>query len=79
MLVAAAVIILRRVFRIVEFPQGHAGYVASHEVYMYLFDTLPMLGVQLLSHFIRADSVFGVGKVNKLGDRDSIIHLYERR
>ncbi|KAF2278443.1 RTA1-domain-containing protein [Westerdykella ornata] len=79
MLGAAVVIILRCVFRIVEFAQGHAGYLASHEVYMYLFDTLPMLGVQLLFHFVRADSVFGANQVEKLGDRDSIIHLYERR
>ncbi|KAB8227667.1 hypothetical protein ETB97_012168 [Aspergillus alliaceus] len=46
----AALIIFRCVYRIVEFVQGHDGYLVSHELYMYLFDTLPMLVVQLLFH-----------------------------
>ncbi|PSN66365.1 RTA1 like protein [Corynespora cassiicola Philippines] len=76
MLCAAVIIILRCVFRMIEFGQGHAGYLASHEVYMYIFDTLPMLGVQIMFHFIRANEIFG-GSVGK-GGRDSIIRLYER-
>lgn len=78
MFAAAVVIILRCVFRIVEFAQGHSGHLASHEAYMYLFDTLPMLGVQVMFHFIRANSVFGRGNLGKLENRDSIIDLYER-
>lgn len=74
---AAVVIILRCVFRIVEFAQGHSGYLASHEVYMYIFDTLPMFGVQIMFHFIRANSVFGRGRLEKL-QNGSAINLSER-
>ncbi|GCB27409.1 protein RTA1 [Aspergillus awamori] len=48
--VMAALIIFRCVYRIVEFVQGHDGYLVSHEIYMYLFDTIPMLLVQLIFH-----------------------------
>ncbi|KAH7416724.1 RTA1 like protein-domain-containing protein [Cadophora sp. MPI-SDFR-AT-0126] len=58
LLAAAAVIILRCIFRIIEFAQGHDGYVASHEVFLYLFDALPMLGVQVMFHVIHAGDVF---------------------
>ncbi|CAI6337821.1 unnamed protein product [Periconia digitata] len=78
MLCAAVVIILRCVFRIIEFAQGHSGYLASHEIYMYVFDTLPMFGVQIMFHFIRANDVFGSRAAGKLSDRESMIHLYER-
>ncbi|GFF25675.1 hypothetical protein IFM61606_09516 [Aspergillus udagawae] len=46
----AALIIFRCLYRIVEFVQGHSGYLVSHEIYMYLFDTLPMLIVQVPFH-----------------------------
>ncbi|KAL2076056.1 hypothetical protein VTL71DRAFT_999 [Oculimacula yallundae] len=55
---AATLIILRCVFRMIEFGQGHSGYLASHEVYMYLFDAFPMFMVQAMFHFIHAGDVF---------------------
>jgi magnesium-transporting ATPase (P-type) len=58
LLAAAAIIILRCVFRIIEFGQGHDGYLASHEAFLYLFDALPMLGVQIMFHVIHAGDVF---------------------
>ena len=45
-------------FRIIEFGQGHGGYLASHEVYLYIFDAAPMLVVQAMFHFIHAGDVF---------------------
>ncbi|KAI4671230.1 uncharacterized protein J4E88_009263 [Alternaria novae-zelandiae] len=76
--IAAVVIIARCIFRVIEFGQGHSGYLASHEVYMYVFDTLPMFLVQVLFHFVRADDVFGTNhrQVKKLDSE--IIGLYER-
>jgi len=76
--IAAVVIIARCIFRVIEFGQGHSGYLASHEVYMYVFDTLPMFLVQVLFHFVRADDVFGTNHraVKKLDSE--IIGLYER-
>lgn len=55
---AAGLIILRCIFRAIEFGQGHAGYLASHEVFMYLFDAFPMFVVQVMFHVIHAGDVF---------------------
>ena len=72
------IIILRCIFRVVEFSQGHDGYLASHEMYMYLFDTTPMLAVQAMFHFVHAADVFGLGTLRRLEDNASFIDLYER-
>ena len=75
---AAIIIILRCIFRIIEFAQGHNGYLASHEIYMYVFDAAPMLGVQVMMHFVYATEVFGLGKHSKLRNTDSVIDLHQR-
>ncbi|KAG0218178.1 hypothetical protein BGX33_008354 [Mortierella sp. NVP41] len=36
-------IIIRSVYRIVEFVQGHQGYLISHEVYLFVFDVVPLI------------------------------------
>jgi RTA1 like protein len=79
MVVAAAVIIICRcVFRVIEFAQGHTGYLVSHELFMYLFDAAPMLIVQVMMHFVYAAQVFGVGRFSRLGKTESVIDLYQR-
>jgi hypothetical protein len=78
LLCAAVIIIIRCIFRVVEFSQGHDGYLASHEVFMYVFDTAPMFAVQFMFHFVHAADVFGLGTLGKLADNESYIHLYER-
>lgn len=78
LLCAAVIITMRCVFRILEFAQGHNGYIASHEVYMYLCDAIPMLGVQVMFHFVHASNVFSLENLSKLGNRDSLIDLYIR-
>ncbi|PLB48729.1 RTA1 like protein [Aspergillus steynii IBT 23096] len=47
----SALIIIRCIFRIIEYIQGADGYLATHEVYLYVFDTLPMFVVQVIFHF----------------------------
>lgn len=79
MVVAAAVIvILRCAFRVVEFAQGHSGYLASHEIFMYIFDAAPMLVVQVMMHFVYAADVFGTWRHSRLGKTESVIDLYAR-
>ncbi|KAF9147638.1 hypothetical protein BG015_010679 [Linnemannia schmuckeri] len=36
-------IIIRSVYRIVEFVQGHQGYLISHEVFLFVFDVVPLI------------------------------------
>ncbi|KAF3008474.1 hypothetical protein E8E13_004553 [Curvularia kusanoi] len=75
---AAVVVILRCAFRVVEFAQGHSGYLVSHEVFMYICDAAPMLIVQVMMHFVYAADVFGVWRNSRLGKTESVIDLYER-
>ncbi|PVH73998.1 RTA1-domain-containing protein [Cadophora sp. DSE1049] len=79
--VTAGLIILRCIFRAIEFGQGHAGYLASHEVYMYLFDAFPMFVVQALFHVVHAGDVFppnfAMGKLAN-DSKDDNIHLQSR-
>lgn len=75
---AAIIIILRCIFRVIEFAQGHSGYLVSHEIYMYIFDATPMLGVQFMMHFVYAAEIFGVGRSSRLGKSESIMDLHQR-
>lgn len=77
-LAAAVIIILRCVFRVIEFAQGHSGYLVSHEIYLYIFDAAPMLIVQIMMHFVYAAEVFGVGSHSRLGKTESVIDLHQR-
>ncbi|KAJ5768179.1 hypothetical protein N7533_000762 [Penicillium manginii] len=76
---AAVIIILRCVYRIVEFSQGNSGYLASHEIYMYIFDAVPMCIVQLMFHFVHAGNVFPSGLGESMQqDNGSWVALNER-
>jgi hypothetical protein len=36
-------VLIRQIYRVIEFAQGFTGYLAVHEVYFYVFDTIPIL------------------------------------
>ncbi|OJJ08351.1 hypothetical protein ASPVEDRAFT_89577 [Aspergillus versicolor CBS 583.65] len=57
----SALVIVRCVFRIIEYIQGTGGYLYSHEVYMYIFDSVPMFFVQAVFHFYHPGNIF-IGK-----------------
>ncbi|KAJ7794398.1 RTA1 like protein-domain-containing protein [Mycena olivaceomarginata] len=40
--ITCAGILIRSIFRIAEFAGGYNGYITTHEVYFYLFDSLPL-------------------------------------
>lgn len=40
--VTSAIILVRSIFRVVEYLQGNAGYLISHEIFLYIFDALLM-------------------------------------
>ena len=44
----SALIWIRSVFRVVEYLQGNAGYLISHEVFLYIFDMLLMFAVMAI-------------------------------
>lgn len=40
--IAAGLIMVRSLFRLIEYTQGNSGYLISHEVYLYIFDSVLM-------------------------------------
>lgn len=53
----SALILVRSIFRVVEYIQGNAGYLLSHEVYLYIFDATLMFLVMLLFNWIHPSQV----------------------
>lgn len=50
--VANILIMIRSIFRTVEYAMGNNGYLLRHEVFLYVFDGLLMFAVMLLFNFI---------------------------
>jgi hypothetical protein len=51
--ISSLLIMIRSVFRVVEYVQGTGGYLLSHEIYGYIFDALLMffvVGVVNIAH-----------------------------
>ncbi|KAH8691166.1 putative RTA1 domain protein [Talaromyces proteolyticus] len=67
----SALIIGRCVFRIIEYVEGTDGYLSSHEVYMYIFDAIPMFFVQAIFHFFHPGKIL-VGKSPAVDDYVSL-------
>lgn len=44
----SAIILVRSIFRVIEYLQGNAGYLISHEVFLYVFDTILMAAVMAI-------------------------------
>ena len=42
---SSTLILVRSIFRVVEYLQGNGGYLVSHEIFLYVFDTLLMVAV----------------------------------
>lgn len=54
---ASALILVRSVFRVVEYIQGDSGYIISHEVFLYVFDAMLMLCVIVLFNVIHPSEI----------------------
>ncbi|KAH7248225.1 RTA1 like protein-domain-containing protein [Fusarium solani] len=37
---SSAIILVRSIFRVIEYLQGNKGYLISHEIFLYIFDTI---------------------------------------
>jgi hypothetical protein len=53
----SSLIIMRSIFRIVEYIMGTTGYPLTHEWMLYTFDTVPMLGVTAFFYFRYPDNL----------------------
>ena len=67
---ASALIMLRSIFRVVEYVQGNAGYIMSHEAFLYIFDSVLMLCVMVLLNIVHPSEIYALirgGKVSRGG------------
>lgn len=67
---ASGLIMLRSILRVVEYVQGNAGYIMSHEVFLYIFDSALMLGVMVLLNVVHPSEIYALlrgGKVSRGG------------
>jgi hypothetical protein len=60
--VASVLILIRSVFRIIEYLNGKDGYIQSHEAFLYIFDGVLMLGVIIIFNVVHPGKVMSVGR-----------------
>jgi len=54
---ASVLILIRSVFRVAEFIQGNDGFILGHEWFLYIFDSVLMLGVMLIFNAVHPSEV----------------------
>jgi hypothetical protein len=53
----SALILVRSVFRLIEYAQGNDGYLISHEVFLYIFDAVLMFAAMVIFAVIHPSEV----------------------
>jgi len=53
----STLIMIRSIFRVIEYIGGYDGYLISHEVFLYVFDAVLMLGVMVLFNIIHPHQI----------------------
>ena len=54
---ASILILIRSILRVVEYQQGNDGYLLGHEVFLYIFDAILMLGVIVLFNLVHPSEI----------------------
>lgn len=57
LVVASTLILIRCVFRVIEYMQGPSGELISNEIYTYVFDAALMLTMMLIFHFFHPSEI----------------------
>jgi len=55
--ISSGLILVRSIFRVIEYLMGNAGYLLRHEVFLYVFDAVLMLFVMLVFNYIHPSEV----------------------
>lgn len=53
----SALVLIRSIFRLIEYAQGNDGYLISHEWFLYVFDGCLMFGTMVMFAFIHPSEV----------------------
>ena len=57
---ASGLVLVRSVFRVIEYEQGNDGYLLGHEVFLYIFDAILMFGVLALLNVVHPSEIYGL-------------------
>lgn len=77
--ITSVLIMIRSVFRAVEYLQGFDGYLLSHEAYLYIFDAALMLIVMLIFNYIPPSEVTALLKEKMNSERMKMSFGYPLR
>jgi hypothetical protein len=78
---ASVLVMIRSIFRVVEYLQGFSGYLLSHEVYLYIFDAVLMFFMMVMFNIVHPSEVVALvegGKVAKRGWKMDTIVGYQQ-
>lgn len=70
-------ILVRSIFRIIEYIQGNDGYLLSKEVYLYVFDAVLMLAVMVLFNWVHPSQITELYSQRSFGGGDGEMGLDE--
>lgn len=75
----SALVLLRCVFRLIEYAMGNAAYLIAHEWTLYIFDGVPMLAVLLLLLLLQPSKTSAEQKSEGCGPSDSEMGVVDSR
>lgn len=70
--IASILILIRSVFRMIEYAGGNDGYLMSHEAFSYVFDAMLMFFAMIVISVLHPSKVLGSGKEEKVDKRESV-------
>lgn len=73
---ASLLILVRCIFRLIEYAQGNDGYLISHEAFLYVFDAVLMFGTMVLMAWIHPSEITGLLKGGKSKAIRRVVSVY---
>ncbi|KAE8337175.1 hypothetical protein BDV24DRAFT_167586 [Aspergillus arachidicola] len=65
--VSSVLILVRSIFRLIEYAQGNAGYLISHEAFMYVFDSMLMFLTMVVMSFYHPSKLLNPRNMERQG------------
>lgn len=69
--ITSAFILVRSVYRLIEFAQGNSGYLMAHEVLFYIFDSILMLLTMITYNLVHPGASLRHKEVDELAMKES--------
>ena len=73
--ISSGLIMIRSVFRVIEYIMGEDGELMAKEVYIYVFDGTPILFVSILFNWLHPSAIINKESMQRLNDTDSETQL----